>query len=62
MTGTSDLPDDVTAPSRQQRSGDTMRMLEAFLALSGCAPIEESPRTAIGAGSGVAGGARGPPA
>jgi hypothetical protein len=74
MTGTSDLPHDVEAPTSAvadssmpstEKSDDTMRMLAAFLALvlvsfaalSGCATIEENPRTAIGTGVGAAGGA-----
>ena len=74
MTGTSDLPHDVEAPTSAvadgsmpstEKRGDTMRMLAAFLALvlvsfaalSGCATIEENPRTAIGTGVGATGGA-----
>ena len=74
MTGPSDLPYDVEAPTFAVADGsmpstekriDTIRMLAAFLALvlvsfaalSGCATIEENPRTAIGSGVGAAGGA-----
>jgi hypothetical protein len=74
MTGTSDLPHDVEAPTSAvadgtmpstEKRGNTMRMLAAslalvlvsFAALSGCATIEENPRTAIGTGVGAASGA-----